>query len=70
MVSKCSKCSESDNENARAVYRYRERINFVILTEGEFVERFRLNREQCETLLQDIGPAIANQTIRWYGLSP
>lgn len=62
--------SESDNENARAVYRYRERINFVILTDGEFLERFRLNREQCETLLQDIGPAIANQTIRWYGLSP
>lgn len=62
--------SDSANENDRAVYRYRERINFVILTDGEFVERFRLSRQQCESLLQDIGPAIANITIRWYGLSP
>ncbi|KAG5896331.1 hypothetical protein JTB14_030534 [Gonioctena quinquepunctata] len=62
--------SEGDNENAHAVYRFRERINFVILTDGEFVKRFRLHREHCETVLQDIGPAIANHTSRWYGLSP
>nr|XP_023025292.1 putative nuclease HARBI1 [Leptinotarsa decemlineata] len=48
----------------------RERSNFVILTGGEFVERFRHSRQHCQSLLQDIGPAIANITIRGYDLSP
>nr|CAI5840292.1 unnamed protein product [Callosobruchus analis] len=51
-------------------YRFNIRKDFAFLTDNEFNERFRLNRCQLENLLRDIGPRLANTTVRWYGLTP
>lgn len=62
--------SESDYEDIPREYRFHMRKDFVFLSDSEFNERFRLSRRQLENLLRDIGPTLANKTVRWHGMTP
>lgn len=62
--------SESDYEDLPREYRFNIRKDFAFLSDNEFNERFRLSRHQFENLLRDIGPRLANRTVRYYGLTP
>lgn len=45
----------SEEENAERIeYRFRDRTDFVCLSNDEFVERFRLNRVRSGNFLRDL----------------
>jgi hypothetical protein len=62
--------SDSEEEVPRSKKVYRERINFTSLSDSSFREKFRLNQEEVEYVLEKIGLKLSHKTERNKALTP